>query len=241
LYEVKVAGQTIKVPLDELRNGYSRQQDYTRKTTELSEWRRQAEQEVQQYAQRLEQYEALLSDPRVKNYLESLNAGNESLEDVPSVATVQKLLDSRTAEIDRTIGEKIAAAQMELEVKHLQSTYEGELSSTFKSVAEKFPFLGDIPGIEMNLRKAVAERGPQNIEEAKRLLVEVATTHAQKVVERFEQQKKAEAVNRAAKLKGIEPPGGAAVPPLNNQHRLGSKELREQAIQDLVNGFNASR
>lgn len=35
-YTVKVDGQEIEVTLDELRNGYSRQQDYTRKTQELA-------------------------------------------------------------------------------------------------------------------------------------------------------------------------------------------------------------
>lgn len=241
LYEVKVRNQTIKVPLDELRNGYSRQQDYTQKTTELAEWRKQAEAEVRQYAEAIQQYEALLADPRVRNYLESLNAGNESLDDVPTVASVQKLLESRTADIDRTINERIAAAQMELEVKSLQTTYEGELSSAFKSVTEKFPFLMEIPDVEKQLRRAVANRGPQDINDAKRLLVEEATTRAQKVVEHFDRQRKTEAVSRASKLKGIEPPGGAPAPSLGGRFKLGSNELREQAIADLVAGFNESR
>lgn len=241
LYEVKVRNQTIKVPLDELRNGYSRQQDYTQKTTELAEWRRQAEQEVRQYAEAIQQYEALLSDPRVKNYLESLNAGNDSLDDVPTVASVQKLLESRTADIDRMMSEKIAAAQMEIEVKSLQTTYEGELSSAFKSVTEKFPFLAEIPDVERQLRRAVADRGPQDINDAKRLLVEEATTRAQKMVAYFDQQKKQDAVSRATKLKGIEPPGGAPAPSLGSRFKLGSNELREQAIADLVAGFNESR
>lgn len=241
LFEVKVNGQTFKVPLDELRSGYSRQQDYTRKTTELSEWRRQAEEQVQQYATRLQQYEALIQDPRVRNYLESLNAGNESLEDVPTVANVQKLLESRTAQIEQTISERIAAAQAEMEIKHLQSTYEEQLATTFRGVSEKFPFLSGIPGIEMQLRKAVAERGPQNIDEAKKLLVEVATSHAQKVVDHFQNQQKTDAITRAKQLKGIEPPGGQAPPPLESAMKLGSKDLREQAIADLVAGFNAQQ
>ena len=36
LYKVKVAGQEYDVTLDELRNGYSRDADYRRKTEELS-------------------------------------------------------------------------------------------------------------------------------------------------------------------------------------------------------------
>ena len=32
LYKIKVGDQELEVTLDELKNGYSRQQDYTRKT-----------------------------------------------------------------------------------------------------------------------------------------------------------------------------------------------------------------
>ena len=59
-FKVKVAGQEIEVTEDELKSGYSRTADYTRKTTELAEQRKAVEAheaEVrtvrQQYAQRL--------------------------------------------------------------------------------------------------------------------------------------------------------------------------------------------
>lgn len=40
-FTVKVDGNDVEVTLDELRNGYSRQQDYTRKTQELADHRKQ--------------------------------------------------------------------------------------------------------------------------------------------------------------------------------------------------------
>lgn len=52
-YEVKVDGEVLKVPLKELLEGYSRTQDYTRKSQDLAELKRKAE-----YADRL------MADPR---------------------------------------------------------------------------------------------------------------------------------------------------------------------------------
>ena len=43
LYKIKVGDQELEVTLDELKNGYSRQQDYTRKTKKLSEDRTQVD------------------------------------------------------------------------------------------------------------------------------------------------------------------------------------------------------
>jgi len=60
-FRVKVDGEEIEVPLDELLKGYSRTADYTRKTQAIAEARKQAEveleiarQERQRYAQTLE-------------------------------------------------------------------------------------------------------------------------------------------------------------------------------------------
>lgn len=68
-YTVKVDGQEVEVPLSELIKGYSRTADYTRKTQEASAMRKAAETEAiesralrDQYAQRLEAIDALLSE-----------------------------------------------------------------------------------------------------------------------------------------------------------------------------------
>ena len=49
LYAVTVNGEEQEVTLDELLKGYSRQSDYTRKTQEISEQRKQADAAVQQH------------------------------------------------------------------------------------------------------------------------------------------------------------------------------------------------
>jgi len=61
LHRLRVDGKEVEVSLQELKDGYSRQQDYTRKTQALAEDRRKAEAEAtqlrgarDQYAERLE-------------------------------------------------------------------------------------------------------------------------------------------------------------------------------------------
>ena len=69
-YKVKVGKEEVEVPLDELLKGYSRTADYTRKTQEIAETRKQIEAEKARideanklrdvYAQRLEVIEQML-------------------------------------------------------------------------------------------------------------------------------------------------------------------------------------
>ena len=51
LYTVKINGEEVEVTEEELLKGYSRQQDYTRKTQELGEYRRQLDEAGQFYQQ----------------------------------------------------------------------------------------------------------------------------------------------------------------------------------------------
>jgi hypothetical protein len=57
VYEVKVAGQSQKVPLSELLKGYSRTEDYTRKTQALATERKAFEQESAQTRELRTQYQ----------------------------------------------------------------------------------------------------------------------------------------------------------------------------------------
>jgi hypothetical protein len=67
LYEIAVDGETVRVTLDELQKGYSRHKDYTQKTQQLAEQRRQIESQATEaselrdaYGQRLEELDELL-------------------------------------------------------------------------------------------------------------------------------------------------------------------------------------
>jgi hypothetical protein len=59
-FTVKVDGKEVDVTLDELQKGYSRTQDYTRKTQQIAEVRKQVEQETQAVRAERQQYAQLL-------------------------------------------------------------------------------------------------------------------------------------------------------------------------------------
>ena len=60
-YTVKVDGKDVEVAEDELLKGYSRQQDYTKKTMEVAAQRQQLDQAANQMQQERQQYQAQLN------------------------------------------------------------------------------------------------------------------------------------------------------------------------------------
>jgi hypothetical protein len=60
VFTVKVDGKEVDVTLEELQKGYSRTQDYTRKTQQIAEVRKQTEAELQAVRAEREQYAQLL-------------------------------------------------------------------------------------------------------------------------------------------------------------------------------------
>ncbi len=60
VFTVKVDGKEVEVTLEELQKGYSRTQDYTRKTQQIAEVRKQTEAELQEVRAEREQYAQLL-------------------------------------------------------------------------------------------------------------------------------------------------------------------------------------
>jgi len=72
-YAVKVDGEEIEVSLDELVKGYSRQSDYTRKTQELSQQRKEMEALQQQY-----QNEVMQIQSERQQYIDGLQNALES-------------------------------------------------------------------------------------------------------------------------------------------------------------------
>lgn len=67
-FTVKVDGEEVTVTLEELQRGYSRTQDYTRKTMELAEAKKALEPERQALRQEREQYANLL--PKLEAHLQ---------------------------------------------------------------------------------------------------------------------------------------------------------------------------
>ena len=108
VYRVTVDGSEIEVTQDELINGYSRQQDYTRKTQELANQRKTIEQQAQELAQRDAIYAQLL--PKMEAELQASMVDEpdwKTLVDEDPVAYV------REQQIWNEKKEKLNAAQAE--------------------------------------------------------------------------------------------------------------------------------
>lgn len=236
LYEVKVNGQTIKVPITELTQGYSRQQDYTRKTTELAEQRRQIENELNTYRQQVDEVRRFFAHPQVQQALQGLRGPQVDPNQPLTAQQAQQLFESQLTHAQQQQQQQMAQMAYELEVRNLAAGFSREIESTLQQILTKHPVLADVEGIDQILRARVSQRQPQSLDETKQAFYEVAQQAAAKLEARFAQQQKQQAVQQTQfKRNGIEPPGGTtAVPPAPAKLRIGSPEMHAAAVADLL-------
>lgn len=105
-FKVKVDGEELEVPEDELLKGYSRTSDYTRKTQKLSEERKFLEAEAQAVRAEREQYAHTLT--ALKQQLQSVNEPDwDRLQNEDPIEFVKQ------KEIHRDRKEKLQALDME--------------------------------------------------------------------------------------------------------------------------------
>lgn len=129
LYSVKVAGEEVQVTLDEALKGYSREQDYVRKTMALADERKSAEREIAavrtDYQTKLDSVAQLLeaSQPRVDQSLRDTNPGEWSAQ----MQQHRTWADQRNA---------LAAEQGRL-TQQAQAEKQAELAATVKAETEK--------------------------------------------------------------------------------------------------------
>ena len=109
VYRVTVDGSEIEVTQDELINGYSRQQDYTRKTQELANQRKTIEQQAQELSQRDALYKQLL--PKMEAELQASTVDEpdwKTLVDEDPVAYVreQQIWNEKKEKLEATKAER---------------------------------------------------------------------------------------------------------------------------------------
>jgi len=107
VYTVKVDGKEVEVTLDELQKGYSRTQDYTRKTQQIAETRKAVEAEAGAIRAEREQYAQLLG--ALKQQLES----TEAPVDMDRLYNEDPIEWVRQSEVMRQRQDKLAAIQSE--------------------------------------------------------------------------------------------------------------------------------
>jgi hypothetical protein len=107
VYTVKVDGKEVEVTLDELQKGYSRTQDYTRKTQQIAETRKAVDAEAGAIRAEREQYAQLLG--ALKQQLES----TEAPIDMDRLYNEDPIEWVRQSEVMRQKQDKLAAIQSE--------------------------------------------------------------------------------------------------------------------------------
>jgi len=108
VFTVKVDGKEVEVTLDELQQGYSRTQDYTRKTQQIAETRKAVEAEAAAIRAEREQYAQLLG--ALKQQLETADEKPVDWERLYAEDPIEWV---RQRELARDKQEKMAAIQSE--------------------------------------------------------------------------------------------------------------------------------
>jgi len=136
VYTVKIDGEEFEVTLDELRNGYQRQADYTRKSQSLAEQRKAYEANIAAVQQEREKYGQVLEQMANYQNLELAKYQNinwQELKDSDPMEYMEKRLEYQDAR------DRIAQVQQEQQRVQQQTNQEftQRLSQTLEAEAKK--------------------------------------------------------------------------------------------------------
>ena len=160
-YRVKVDGEEVEVTLDELQKGYSRTQDYTRKTQLVAEQRKAVEAEQSQVRQEREYYAKMLSA------LEAQLAQDDSQPDWDRLYQENPTEWVRQRELFRDKQEKARAVQSEKE--RISAIQQQELAKVKQAtLAEEAKKLVDAIPEWKDSKRAAEEKG-KLVEAARRV------------------------------------------------------------------------
>ena len=152
VFTVKVDGKEIEVTLDELQKGYSRTQDYTRKTQQIAETRKAVEAEVVAIRAEREQYAQLLGALQ-----QQLETAGEQPVDWERLYAEDPIEWVRQRELARDKQERKAAIQSEQQrLSHLNVQQQTEEMKT-KLAQEQELLISAVPEWK-DSKKATAEK-----------------------------------------------------------------------------------
>ena len=146
LYKLTVNGQEVEVTLDELRKGYSRQQDYTQKTEKLSQDRKNVDQLKNEYTRESE--EAKIKRDQYEKQLqvlsEQLKASEQKVdldslyEDDPAQYVKVKAEQDRRKELLNSANKEQERIQAEKQEEY-NRTYSNYLEQQKELLVQKLP------------------------------------------------------------------------------------------------------
>mgnify|MGYP003632661791 FL=1 len=151
-YTVKVDGEEYEVTLDELRNGYQRQADYTRKAQSLAEQRKAYEANLEAVSQERQQYGQVLENMAQYQNLELAQYENINWQDLKEndpMEYMEKRIEFQDA--------KDKVVQVQVEQQRVRQQTEAEfttrLTNVVKGEAEKLSqILPEYAGPDSTLR-----------------------------------------------------------------------------------------
>lgn len=142
LVTIKVDGKDVQVPLSELKNGYQRQADYTRKTMQVAEERKAAEAERQQALAERQQYAGNLQ--KLQAQIEGALAQQQNIDwqqllenDPQAYLKERHLWEQRQAALQQNLtAQQHIAAQMQAEQAR---AFQGHLQAQQEQLLAKLP------------------------------------------------------------------------------------------------------
>ena len=150
-FTVKVDGKEVTVTLDELQKGYSRTQDYTRKTQQIAEVRKQVEAETQAVRAEREQYAQLLGA------LQAQLQSSEPQVDLDRLYHEDPIEWVRQKEVIRERQEKLGAIQAEQQRLSQVAQYEQQRAMEAQLASQQEALLAALPDWK-DPKKAKAEK-----------------------------------------------------------------------------------
>jgi hypothetical protein len=138
-FTVKVDGKKVSVTLDELQNGYQRFSDYSRKTQQIAEVRKQVEQETQAIRTEREQYAQLLGA------LQSQLQSSEPQIDLERLYHEDPIEWVRQKEVMRERQEKLGAIQSEQQRLSQVAQYEQQRAMEAQFASQQEALLAALP------------------------------------------------------------------------------------------------
>lgn len=235
MVKVKVDGQEQLLPVQEFKQGISREAHYTQRMQQLAEQRRQAEEYlVNQYAQIQQQAQAVqLAQQQLAQYVQQPQAPQYQQAPAPSydpgelatVGDVQVSLQSALSSLmqqqqarEQQLVEAISHASYQVQEQAALQRDTQTYSQGLKSVLAKpeYEVLTKVlPYAEESIRYQVAAMDPPTIEDAVKYTEQVAKEWSTKLrQEVLDSQKRSQVAQARAKL---EPPAGSPPSPTMTQ------------------------
>jgi hypothetical protein len=226
-YELEVAPgkreRFTQQQLIDFYKGHLRQEDYTRKTQELAEQRKQLEEVQPRIAQLYQEHQAMLQLLEDKEKLEKYR--QERFKETPppspdfdpakwqqqeqQVQALHKQIQYLQQQLTQQPQTLIQQTRQEIETAQLSQHVDAHIASIF----EQQKLLSVIDNAEDILRFKVFQKNPQTLDEAKKFFTEAAQEMVDKISGHF---KATNTKPITSKPKGsIEPPGGAGSPAPN--------------------------